>query len=105
MGLSTTDILSHASHTIKLGICFCPGVGRSGLDDFDLTQVAIYLDDVCIIHAGEPAEDYTEEKGQEVMNQDEITIKVVLNRGQANDTVWTCDFSYDYVKINADYRS
>jgi len=80
-------------------------VGRSGLEHFDLTQVAIYLDDVCIIQAGEPAEDYTEDKGQQVMNQDEITIKVVLNRGPASDTVWTCDFSYDYVKINAEYRS
>jgi glutamate N-acetyltransferase/amino-acid N-acetyltransferase len=80
-------------------------VGRSGLQDFDLTKVAIYLDTVCIIEAGEPAESYTEAQGQQVMNQDEITIKVVLNRGQANDTIWTCDFSYDYVKINAEYRS
>jgi glutamate N-acetyltransferase/amino-acid N-acetyltransferase len=80
-------------------------VGRSGLQDFDLTKVAIYLDDVSIIEAGEPAESYTEAQGQQVMNQDEITIKVVLNRGQANDTIWTCDFSYDYVKINAEYRS
>lgn len=80
-------------------------VGRSGLEHFDLTKVAIYLDDVCIIDAGEPAADYTEEKGQQVMNQDEITIKVVLNRGLASDTIWTCDFSYDYVKINAEYRS
>jgi len=80
-------------------------VGRSGLESFDLTKVAIYLDDICIIHAGEPAADYTEEKGQQVMHQAEITIKVVLNRGQANDTIWTCDFSYEYVKINAEYRS
>lgn len=80
-------------------------VGRSGLEGFDLTKVAIYLDDVSIIEAGEPAESYTEAQGQQVMNQDEITIKVVLNRGQANDTIWTCDFSYDYVKINAEYRS
>ncbi len=80
-------------------------VGRSGLENFDLTKVAIYLDDICIITAGEPAADYTEEKGQQVMNKDEITIKVVLNRGQASDTIWTCDFSYDYVKINAEYRS
>jgi len=80
-------------------------VGRSGLLDFDLSKVAIYLNEVCIIKAGEPAADYTEEKGQAVMDNSEITIRVVLERGQSTDTVWTCDFSYDYVKINAEYRS
>lgn len=80
-------------------------VGRSGLTDFDLSKVDIYLDDICLIKDGEPAVGYTEEQGQEVMNQDEITIRVCLARGEANETVWTCDFSYDYVKINAEYRS
>jgi glutamate N-acetyltransferase/amino-acid N-acetyltransferase len=80
-------------------------VGRSGLMDFDLSKVAIYLNEICIVEAGEPAADYTEEKGQTVMNESEITIRVVLERGQGKDTVWTCDFSYDYVKINAEYRS
>ena len=80
-------------------------VGRSGLDRFDLTKVAIYLGDVCIVDQGEPATTYAEELGQKVMDQDEITIKVQLGRGRANETVWTCDFSYDYVKINAEYRS
>lgn len=80
-------------------------VGRSGLDHFDLSKVAIYLDDVCIIQGGEPASGYSEEKGQAVMNQDEIIIRVILERGQAKESVWTCDFSYDYVKINAEYRS
>ena len=80
-------------------------VGRSGLQDFDLSKVTIYLDNVCIIKAGQPASGYTEAQGQSVMDNSEITIKVVLERGQANDTVWTCDFSYDYVKINAEYRS
>ncbi len=80
-------------------------VGRSGLTDFDLTKVDIYLDDVALINKGEPDKEYTEKTGQAVVNQDEITIKVMLNRGQADDTVWTCDFSYDYVKINAEYRS
>jgi len=80
-------------------------VGRSGLNDFDLSQVAIYLDDVCIVEQGEPATSYTEEQGQQVMDQDEITISVKLGRGEAQDTVWTCDFSYDYVKINAEYRT
>ena len=80
-------------------------VGRSGLKDFDLSKVAIYLGDVCIVEGGQPAESYTEEQGQKVMAEDEITIKVELGRGQAHDTVWTCDFSYDYVKINAEYRT
>jgi len=80
-------------------------VGRSGLTEFDLSQVAIYLDNVCIVDKGEPASNYTEEQGQKVMDQEEITIKVELGRGSANDTIWTCDFSYDYVKINAEYRT
>ncbi|MFT7413950.1 MAG: glutamate N-acetyltransferase/amino-acid N-acetyltransferase [Methylophagaceae bacterium] len=80
-------------------------VGRSGISDFDLSKVTIYLGTVCIVNGGEPATDYTEEKGQQVTSQDEILIRVVLGRGEASDTVWTCDFSYDYVKINAEYRS
>ena len=80
-------------------------VGRSGLQDFDLSKVTIYLDNVCIIKAGQPASYYTEAQGQAVMDNSEITIKILLERGQAKDTIWTCDFSYDYVKINAEYRS
>jgi glutamate N-acetyltransferase/amino-acid N-acetyltransferase len=80
-------------------------VGRSGISNFDLSKLAIYLGNVCIVDGGEPAADYTEQKGQQVTSQDEILIRVVLGRGDASDTVWTCDFSYDYVKINAEYRS
>jgi glutamate N-acetyltransferase/amino-acid N-acetyltransferase len=80
-------------------------VGRSGVRDFDLSKVTIYLGGVCIVDGGEPAADYTEQKGQQVTSQDEILIRVVLGRGDASDTIWTCDFSYDYVKINAEYRS
>ncbi|PHS25606.1 MAG: bifunctional ornithine acetyltransferase/N-acetylglutamate synthase [Methylophaga sp.] len=80
-------------------------VGRAGIEDFDLSNVTIYLDNVCIVEQGEPAVNYTEEKGQQVMEKDEITITVELGRGKAEDTVWTCDFSYDYVKINAEYRT
>lgn len=80
-------------------------VGRSGIKNFDLDKVAIHIGDVCIVDGGQPASDYTEEKGQQVMAKDEITITVSLGRGQASDTVWTCDFSYDYVKINAEYRT
>lgn len=80
-------------------------VGRSGISNFDLDKVAIHIGDVCIVDGGQPAKGYTEQKGQQVMAQDEITITVCLGRGQAKDTVWTCDFSYDYVKINAEYRT
>ncbi len=80
-------------------------VGRAGVKDLDLTKIAIYLDDVCIVEQGEPSFSYTEEKGQQVMDKEEFIITVELGRGQAEDTVWTCDFSYDYVKINAEYRS
>lgn len=80
-------------------------VGRSGLPNLDLSKIAIYLDDVCIVDGGQPATDYTEEKGQQIMSQSEITIQVKLGRGDVSKTVWTCDFSYDYVKINAEYRT
>lgn len=80
-------------------------VGRSGITDFDLSGVSIYLGDVCIVEHGQPAESYTEEQGQKIMDQAEIDITVTLGRGEADDLVWTCDFSYDYVKINAEYRT
>jgi glutamate N-acetyltransferase/amino-acid N-acetyltransferase len=80
-------------------------VGRSGISDFDLSKVSIYLGQVCIVDGGQPAADYSEEKGQQVMDQPEIEITVILGRGEAEDLVWTCDFSYDYVKINAEYRT
>lgn len=80
-------------------------VGRSGLAELDLSKINIALDDVQIVAGGQPATDYTEERGQAVMDQSEITIHVMLGRGEASDLVWTCDFSYDYVKINAEYRT
>lgn len=80
-------------------------VGRAGLTDLDVSQINIYLDDVCIVDAGGAAASYTEEQGQAVMNQEEILIRVELNRGAASETVWTTDLSHDYVSINADYRS
>lgn len=80
-------------------------VGRAGLTDLDVSQINIYLDDVCIVDAGGAAASYTEEQGQAVMNQQEILIRVELNRGGASETVWTTDLSHDYVSINADYRS
>jgi glutamate N-acetyltransferase/amino-acid N-acetyltransferase len=80
-------------------------IGRAGIEDLDLQRVEIYLDDVCIVRTGARAPDYTEAAGQQVMQQPELTIRVVLGRGDRNEQVWTCDLSYDYVKINAEYRT
>lgn len=80
-------------------------VGNAGLKALDVSRVRVYLNEVCIVDNGGRAPAYTEEQGAAVMKQEEITIRVCLGRGQAQDTVYTCDFSYDYVKINADYRS
>lgn len=80
-------------------------VGRAGIEALDLNAVTIYLGPVCIVRDGGRASDYTEEQGQAVMEQPEITIRVDLARGEAETTVWTCDFSYDYVRINAEYRT
>jgi glutamate N-acetyltransferase/amino-acid N-acetyltransferase len=80
-------------------------VGRAGLLNLDINQLQIFLGDACIVRDGGRAADYTEEQGQAVMKQDEIHVRIELNRGTASETVWTCDFSYDYVKINAEYRS
>lgn len=80
-------------------------VGRAGLDNLDINSVSIYLGDVCIVSKGGRDQAYEEALGQAVMSQDEISIRVVLNRGEEQATVWTTDLSYDYVKINAEYRS
>ena len=80
-------------------------VGYAGIEDLDTEQVDVYLDDVMICQNGGVAPSYTEEAGKTVMSRSEITIHINLARGNASDTVYTCDLSYDYVKINADYRS
>ncbi|NNJ93248.1 MAG: bifunctional glutamate N-acetyltransferase/amino-acid acetyltransferase ArgJ [Halobacteria archaeon] len=80
-------------------------VGRAGIAELDIDDVEIWLDEVCIVRDGARAADYTEEAGQRVMDRDELTIRVVLARGDASEQVWTCDLSYDYVKINAEYRT
>ncbi|NIR28596.1 MAG: bifunctional glutamate N-acetyltransferase/amino-acid acetyltransferase ArgJ [Gammaproteobacteria bacterium] len=80
-------------------------VGRAGLHDLAVDGVRIWLDDVCIVDAGERAPDYTEAQGVRVMRQDAFSVRVELGRGDARATVWTSDLSYDYVKINAEYRS
>lgn len=80
-------------------------VGYAGVDDLDQTLIDMYLDEVLVAKSGGRHVDYLEADGQRVMQQSEITVRVALGRGDASDTVWTCDLSYDYVKINADYRS
>lgn len=80
-------------------------VGYAGIGDLDQTRIDLYLDDVHVARQGGRHPDYQEADGQRVMKQSEITVRVALGRGEATDTVWTCDFSHDYVSINADYRS
>ena len=80
-------------------------IGKAGIQNLDSSKVQVWLGDVQICLDGGANPDYTEEMGAAVMAEKEITIRVDLGRGQAKDTVYTCDLSYDYVKINADYRS
>jgi len=80
-------------------------IGYAGIADLDVAALKLYLDDVLVAENGGRADSYREEEGQRVMQKSDITIRVVLNRGNEEATLWTCDFSYDYVKINAGYRS
>ena len=80
-------------------------IGYAGVADLDVNLIQLYLGDVLVAENGGRAASYQEADGQRVMKEPEITVRVVLGRGQADATLWTCDFSYDYVKINADYRT
>jgi glutamate N-acetyltransferase/amino-acid N-acetyltransferase len=80
-------------------------VGRSGIEALDVSKIDIRIDEVELIRGGEPHPDYREERGAAVFAKPEYTIAIRLGRGDAGVTVWTCDFSYDYVKINAEYRT
>ena len=80
-------------------------IGYAGVGDLDVAKIDLYLDDVHVAKAGGRHPDYREEDGQRVMKQSEITIRVVLGRGTADATIWTCELSHEYVSINADYRS
>jgi glutamate N-acetyltransferase / amino-acid N-acetyltransferase len=80
-------------------------IGRAGLDELDVNRVAVYLNDILIAENGCRAASYTEEQGVAAMTPEEITIRIELNRGESQATVWTSDFSYDYVRINAEYRT
>jgi glutamate N-acetyltransferase / amino-acid N-acetyltransferase len=80
-------------------------VGYAGIDDLDQRKITLHLGDVLVAEKGGRAASYREEDGSRVMKESEITVRVQLSRGTESVTLWTCDFSYDYVKINADYRS
>ncbi|KAB2873377.1 MAG: bifunctional glutamate N-acetyltransferase/amino-acid acetyltransferase ArgJ [Burkholderiaceae bacterium] len=80
-------------------------VGYAGIADLDQGLIDLYLDDVHVASQGGRHPRYEEAQGQRVMKQSEITVRVLLHRGNASSTVWTCDLSHDYVSINADYRS
>lgn len=80
-------------------------VGYAGIEDLDQTKIDLYLGDVWVAKSGGRNPDYREEQGQAVMNESEITVRVVLNRGEVSTCIWTTDLSHDYVSINADYRS
>ena len=80
-------------------------VGYAGIKDLDQNLIDLFLDDVHVVVKGGRHPAYQEAQGQRVMKQSEITVRIDLHRGNAHATVWTCDLSTEYVKINADYRS
>lgn len=80
-------------------------IGYAGIDDLNVDNLELYLGDVLVAEKGGRAPSYKEEQGSAIMKESDILVRVVLNRGKSDITIWTCDFSYDYVKINADYRS
>jgi len=88
----------------NLGRILC-AIGYGGIGDLDTAKVDLYIDAVRVARAGGRDVQYKEEQGVQAMKKPEFTVRAVLNRGKSSATVWTCDFSYDYVKINAEYRS
>ncbi|SFF60912.1 glutamate N-acetyltransferase [Fontimonas thermophila] len=80
-------------------------IGKAGAEGLDPHSVSVALDDVTLIERGEPHPDYREELGAAVVARPEFTIRIGLGRGPASVRIWTCDFSYDYVRINAEYRT
>ncbi len=80
-------------------------IGYAGVADLDVSKVDLYLDDVLVARGGGRSPNYREEDGQRVMSQPEITVRVILGRGEASTTIWTCDLSHGSVTINAEYRT
>jgi glutamate N-acetyltransferase/amino-acid N-acetyltransferase len=81
-----------------------PSLGNA-VHDLNTSKVNVWLGEVRVVEFGERSPSYREEDGARVMKESEISVKVDLARGNAATTVWTCDYSYDYVKINAEYRT
>ena len=84
---------------------FCMAIGRAGINGLDPDAVSLALDEVVIARRGLVADDYDEASAADVMGRDEFTVDIDLGRGACSETVWTSDFSYEYVRINAEYRS
>ncbi len=80
-------------------------IGNAGLPNLQTERVNVFLNDVCIVEQGGRAASYTEEQGSAVMQQEEITIRIELGRGDAHEVIWTSDLSHEYVRINAEYRT
>ena len=80
-------------------------VGRAGVPNLDVSKIDVFLGEVCIASRGARASTYTEAQGAAVMQQEEITIRIELGRGDCSETIWTTDLSHEYVKINAEYRT
>lgn len=84
---------------------FCMAIGRAQVAKLDPNRVSLWLDKVQVASGGLMADDYTEDAGASVLAQDEFRVMIDLGRGDATETVWTTDLSYEYVRINAEYRS
>lgn len=84
---------------------FCMAIGRAEVAELDPSRVSLWLDEVQVASGGIMSDDYTEDAGASVLAQDEFRVLIDLGRGDASQTVWTTDLSYEYVRINAEYRS
>jgi glutamate N-acetyltransferase/amino-acid N-acetyltransferase len=84
---------------------FCMAIGRAEVAELDPSRVSLWLDEVQVASGGLMSDDYTEDAGASVLAQDEFRVLIDLGRGDASQTVWTTDLSYEYVRINAEYRS
>ena len=80
-------------------------IGNSNIRDLDIHKIDVYIDDICIVNNGERSKTYNEDKAKEVMRQNEIILRINLRRGVFSEEIWTTDLSYEYIKINAEYRS
>ena len=80
-------------------------IGNSNIRDLDIHKIDVYIDDICIVNNGERSKTYNEDKAKEVMKQNEIILRINLRRGVFSEEIWTTDLSYEYIKINAEYRS